>query len=99
MVSLDPSRRPTGLNPKPDPSRPPAAAAEALAHPYFSNAPPPTPRAQLPKPPLREDNPLQGPQGLKPAVKAATRQGEPDASARPAKQRRIDAAGAASPAS
>jgi hypothetical protein len=47
------------LNPKPDPSRPPAAAAEALAHPYFSNAPPPTPRAQLPKPPLREDNPLQ----------------------------------------
>lgn len=35
------------------------AAAEALAHPYFSAAPPPTPGHRLPKPPLREDNPLQ----------------------------------------
>jgi hypothetical protein len=35
------------------------AAAEALSHPYFSAAPPPTPAHRLPKPPLREDNPLQ----------------------------------------
>jgi hypothetical protein len=34
------------------------AAADALKHPYFSAAPPPTPAHRLPKPPLREDNPL-----------------------------------------
>ncbi|GBF90178.1 cyclin-dependent kinase [Raphidocelis subcapitata] len=87
MVSLDPSKRPT--------------AAEALAHPYFSNAPPPTPAGQLPKPPLREDNPLQGPQGAKPLVRAAAAPAAAagDGAARPAKQRRLDAAGAASPAS
>eukprot|EP00878_Enallax_costatus_P030464 GHUV01033169.1.p1 GENE.GHUV01033169.1~~GHUV01033169.1.p1 ORF type:complete len:315 (+),score=86.77 GHUV01033169.1:287-1231(+) len=45
MVALDPNRRPT--------------ATEALQHPYFSNAPAPTPPGKLPKPPLREDNPLQ----------------------------------------
>lgn len=35
------------------------AAAEALSHPYFLSAPPPTPPHRLPHPPLREDNPLQ----------------------------------------
>lgn len=35
------------------------AAAQALSHPYFTAAPPPTPAHRLPKPPLREDNPLQ----------------------------------------
>lgn len=34
------------------------AAAQALQHPYFNNAPAPTPPDRLPKPPLREDNPL-----------------------------------------
>jgi cyclin-dependent kinase 7 len=45
MLALDPARRPS--------------ARQCLAHPYFSNAPAPTPAAQLPRPPAREDNPLQ----------------------------------------
>jgi len=36
-----------------------SAAIEALAHPYFTNAPLPVEPSGLPKPPLREDNPLQ----------------------------------------
>ncbi|WIA09012.1 hypothetical protein OEZ85_008426 [Tetradesmus obliquus] len=55
MVALDPNRRPS--------------AAEALRHPYFSSAPPPTPPERLPKPPLREDNPLAGPAA--PALKVS----------------------------
>eukprot|EP00877_Chromochloris_zofingiensis_P015175 jgi/Chrzof1/9911/Cz04g20160.t1 len=56
MVSLDPRKRPS--------------AEEALNHPYFTNAPAPTPPSQLPKPPLREDNPLM-PAAPKPAVNLA----------------------------
>jgi hypothetical protein len=70
-------------------------ATEALAHPYFTNAPAPTPPSQLPKPPLREDNPLQGPQGARPLLQEGGGADE----GRPAKQRRLDAAGTASPAS
>lgn len=44
MLCLDPQRRIT--------------AAEALAHPYFANNPPPTPPALLPRPLKREDAPL-----------------------------------------
>jgi len=47
MLSLDPARRPS--------------AAACLAHPYFSNAPAPTPAGRLPRPPAREDNPLMPP--------------------------------------
>ncbi len=44
MLCLDPQRR--------------ISAAEALAHPYFANNPPPTPPALLPRPLKREDAPL-----------------------------------------
>ena len=56
MVQFDPSRRPS--------------AEQCLAHPYFTNSPAPTPPSQLPKPPLREDNPLAAP-GPRPTAKVA----------------------------
>jgi cyclin-dependent kinase 7 len=65
MLALDPARRPS--------------AQQCLEHPYFaSNAPPPTPPERLPRPPAREDNPLQrapgpaGAGGAAPAAAAAT---------------------------
>lgn len=98
MVSLDPNRRPT--------------AAEALAHPYFSAAPAPTPVQRLPKPPLREDNPLQGPSGPPAAPKASrpapgggeqpptkrTKTAAAAAAVSPAAAGALHAAGTASPA-
>ncbi|PNW78659.1 hypothetical protein CHLRE_09g388000v5 [Chlamydomonas reinhardtii] len=82
MLCLDPQRRIT--------------AAEALAHPYFANNPPPTPPALLPRPLKREDAPLAS--GVAPGAAKGRERMSPSASPRPSKApRRTGPSGTATP--
>ncbi|GLC46120.1 hypothetical protein PLESTF_000082900 [Pleodorina starrii] len=82
MLQLDPLRR--------------ISSAEALRHPYFSNNPPPTPPALLPRPVKREDAPLVAPGGQQAGAKGARERPSPAAaSPRPAKVPRRSGAGGA----
>lgn len=75
MMALDPAKR--------------ISATEALAHPYFSNSPLPTPPPRLPRPIKREDNPLQnGPEPRLDLKGARDRPGVAAEDARPTKHSR-----------